>query len=245
MLVFYLASPYTDPDPKVKQRRHRIVNYMCYYLMKKGVFVYSPLTHNLPIDQWGFHGNWQTWKDFDHTMVSKCDGLIVLKLPGWEESQGVQAEIEYAKKLGLTIEWIEFDETVLPDDFDTRGSLYDELLTKMLAVYTQREWTPFHSPKNLAMNLGVEVGELMEHFRWLKEEDSYFLSTETQQKVKEELGDVFLTLIHIAHLLKIDLRGAGIDKLENIVEKYPADKCKGSCCKYTAYHTEELKKNNK
>lgn len=110
MNIAYLACPYSHPNPKIKERRHAIVNRIAFDLISQGIFVYSPLTHNVPIDQLGIHGNWITWKDFDHEMLSRCDRLIVLKLPGWEDSKGVNAEINQAKELGLPIEWMEVSE---------------------------------------------------------------------------------------------------------------------------------------
>ena len=111
----------------------------------------------------------------------------------------------------------------------------NDLLQKMLASYKEREWSQFHSPKNLAMNLGVEVGELMEHFRWLTEEKSYILDPKQLEEISDEIGDVFIVLLHLAHTLKIDPIQAAKDKLAKIEVKYPTDKCKGKSEKYTAY----------
>lgn len=110
MNIAYLACPYSHPDPKIKQLRHAAVTRVAYNLMSKGILVYSPLTHNIPIDQLGIHGNWLTWKDFDHEMLSRCNRLIVLKLPGWEESKGLAAEIAHANKIGIPVEWMEAPE---------------------------------------------------------------------------------------------------------------------------------------
>jgi hypothetical protein len=53
MNIAYLACPYAHPDPKVKKERHAIVNRVAFNLMRQGIMVYSPLTHNLPLDQLG------------------------------------------------------------------------------------------------------------------------------------------------------------------------------------------------
>lgn len=111
MSVAYLACPYSDPDPKVKEMRLEIVTRVAFKLMRTGILVYSPLTHNVPIDRLGINGDWIFWKKFDHTMLSRCDRLIVLKLPGWNNSKGVTAEISLAKEMGLPIEWMD-----IPDD---------------------------------------------------------------------------------------------------------------------------------
>ena len=113
MNIAYLAAPHTHPDPKIKELRHELVNRTAYRLISQGIMVYSPLTHNIPLDALGIHGDWLTWKDFDLEMLSRCDRLIVLKLPGWEVSKGVAAEIAHAKELGLPIEWLEEEEVMV------------------------------------------------------------------------------------------------------------------------------------
>lgn len=238
MNVAYLSSPYNHPDPKIKQQRHDIVNSVVFDYMRRGILVYSPLTHNIPIDQLGIHGNWMTWKDFDHEMVSRCDRVIVLKLPGWEDSKGVAAEIARAKEVGIPIEWIECPENlVTKSTADADSDALKELENRMLAFYEERDWMKFHSPKNLAMNLGVEVGELMEHFRWLTEPQSFVESPEKLTEIQDEIGDVFLGLLHLAQTLRIDLLKAAHEKLSKTAAKYPLEKCKGLSHKYTEYQS--------
>lgn len=110
-----------------------------------------------------------------------------------------------------------------------------DLLEKMHAFYEEREWTQFHSPKNLVMDLSCEVSEIAEHFRWLTEEDSYHLDAQTEDEVRDEIGDAMLCLMRLASKLEIDPVQAAFDKLEKIGKKYPVEKCKGRCDKYTAY----------
>lgn len=105
--VAYLSSPYSDPDLKVRQYRQRAATQMTSDLAAKGVLVYSPLTHNVPVDLVGGFGDLQSRLDFDHSMLSRCDKLLVLKLPGWENSKGLKVAIDLAKKLNLPIEEIE------------------------------------------------------------------------------------------------------------------------------------------
>lgn len=107
MTISYLACPYSHPDPAVRENRYTAVTRVAFELMKKGIFVYSPITHNIPIDRLGIHGDWLVWRDFDHTMLSRCDRLLVLKLDGWEKSKGLAAEISHAQQLGIPIEWLE------------------------------------------------------------------------------------------------------------------------------------------
>ncbi len=106
-------------------------------------------------------------------------------------------------------------------------------------LYAERDWAQFHSPKNLAMNLAVEVGELLEHFRWLTEPQSYVEDPRKLSAIREEIGDAFTVLLHLAHTLGIDPLAAAHDKLTQTASKYPADRCKGLADKYTAYQQKQ------
>lgn len=88
----------------------------------------------------------------------------------------------------------------------------------------ERDWNRFHSPKNLAMALTGEVGELVELFQWLTEEQSQRVATEpaTARAVRDELADVLIYLVRLAHVLDVDLNAAVADKLVANARKYPA-----------------------
>ncbi len=227
--IAYLGSPYSDVCPKIRRFRERAVTQMAYDLMKQGTLVYSPLTHNIPIDRLGFFGYYLTWKSFDHGMLSRCDQLLVFKLPGWEQSKGLAAEIQCAKSLGLPIEEIEPTQAFinkiqgLEDD---QGSL-NEILKQLNTLIAERDWAQFHSPKNLAMNLHVEAGELAEYFCWLTEEQSKHLIPELKQRVSEELADVFINVVHLCQTFNIDLFSVTLQKLKKISEKYPSTQAQG------------------
>jgi NTP pyrophosphatase (non-canonical NTP hydrolase) len=62
----------------------------------------------------------------------------------------------------------------------------------------ERDWEQFHSPKNLAMALSVEVSEIVEHFQWLTEEQSQKLPPEKHAQIREEIGDVMIYLTELA-----------------------------------------------
>jgi NTP pyrophosphatase (non-canonical NTP hydrolase) len=86
-----------------------------------------------------------------------------------------------------------------------------------------RNWRQFHSPKNLAMALTGEVGELVEIFQWRSEEESKRVAQmpETAEHVRQELADVALYLIRLASVLGVDLDAAIRDKLVLNAQKYP------------------------
>lgn len=96
----------------------------------------------------------------------------------------------------------------------------------------ERDWDQFHSPKNLASALTVEAAELLEHFQWLKEEESKNLPADKKAKVKAEMADVFIYLVRLADKLDVDLIGAANEKIESNAKKYPVDKSKGNAKKY-------------
>jgi len=99
----------------------------------------------------------------------------------------------------------------------------------------ERDWEQFHSPKNLAMALSVEVSEIVEHFQWLTEEQSRNLPPEKLAEVRQEIGDVMIYLTELAEKLGIDPVDAARAKLEINGQKYPADLTKGKASKYTEY----------
>lgn len=96
-----------------------------------------------------------------------------------------------------------------------------------------REWEQFHSPKNLASALSVEASELLEHFQWMKEEESRSLSKEKLAEVETEIADVFCYLLMISDKLNIDLVEAANKKIVSNESRYPIEKSKGRSDKYT------------
>lgn len=108
-------------------------------------------------------------------------------------------------------------------------------LSQTLEDFAQeREWGKFHTPKNLVMALTGEVGELNEIFQWLSESDSLLVGGDpkTATAVRHEIADVFLYLVRLADVLKIDLNKAVVEKIAINAEKYPAELVKGSAEKY-------------
>ena len=111
----------------------------------------------------------------------------------------------------------------------------EDLRSKVTAFIEERDWEQFHSPKNLAMALSVEVAEIVEHFQWLTEEQSQNLPPEKVGEVREEIGDVMIYLIELADKLGIDPVEAAKAKLKVNDRKYPATLVKSRAAKYTEY----------
>lgn len=99
----------------------------------------------------------------------------------------------------------------------------------------EREWDPFHSPKNLAMALAAEVGELVELFQWLSEGASRSVAQDpaTARRVRDEIADVLVYLVRLAAVLGVDLDEAVRSKLAANALKYPADRARGNAKKYS------------
>ena len=111
-------------------------------------------------------------------------------------------------------------------------------LARRLADFArERDWDQFHSPKNLAMALAGEVGELLEHFQWLTEPQSFELPAEAKEAVALEMADVLLYLVRLADKSGIDLAAAARRKIELNAKKYPVAQFKGSHRKYDAPET--------
>ena len=109
----------------------------------------------------------------------------------------------------------------------------EELRDRLRQFSTARDWEQFHSPKNLAMALSAEAGELLEVFQWLTEEQSRNLEPKAMEAVSEEIADVLLYLVRLGDQLGVDPVAAAQRKLAENERKYPADKARGNARKYT------------
>ena len=89
----------------------------------------------------------------------------------------------------------------------------EDLQRRLRAFAAARDWEQFHSPKNLAMALIVEAGELAERFQWLTEAQSAKLEAGVYSAVRLELADVFLYLLRLADRLNVDLMAAADEKI--------------------------------
>jgi dCTP diphosphatase len=113
------------------------------------------------------------------------------------------------------------------------GDAIARLREELRKFAADRDWEQFHTPKNLAIALSVEAGELLEHFQWLTAEQSAQLSDAELAKVRLELADVLLYLVSLSDKLGVDLVTVAREKLEINAKKYPVELAKGSAKKYT------------
>ena len=100
---------------------------------------------------------------------------------------------------------------------------FSELEARLQKFADDRDWQKYHSPKNLAMALTAEVGELVEIFQWRTEAESKTLADNPKlaRPVRDELADVLLYLVRLSSVLGVDLNEAVTHKLSANGQKYP------------------------
>jgi NTP pyrophosphatase (non-canonical NTP hydrolase) len=102
----------------------------------------------------------------------------------------------------------------------------EEIIKELIKFRNERDWEQFHNPKDLALAINIEAGELLELFLWKNAEDA------NKEKVKEELADVFAFAFLLADKYKFDVKQIVLDKIKQNGKKYPVNKAKGTAKKY-------------
>lgn len=110
-----------------------------------------------------------------------------------------------------------------------------ELQADVRAFSDERQWGRFHSPRNLAMALSVETGELLELFLWSQDDGPQPPVASRAEKVSDEVADVFMCLLNFCDRSGIDLEAALKAKLAKAAKKYPTERVKGKALKYDEY----------
>jgi NTP pyrophosphatase (non-canonical NTP hydrolase) len=108
-----------------------------------------------------------------------------------------------------------------------------DIQEKLRNFSRERDWDQYHSPKNLAMALAAEAGELLEIYQWLTEQESNNPDDKIRKQTSEELADILIYIIKMADKLNIDLVDSVNNKIAINEKKYPKEKAKGSAKKYT------------
>lgn len=102
----------------------------------------------------------------------------------------------------------------------------NELMRDVKAFTQERDWDQFHNPKDLAIALAIEAGELMEAFLWKNPEEAKV------EKVKEELADIINYSLLLAEKYDFDVAEIVREKMAVNAKKYPVSKAKGVATKY-------------
>jgi len=111
--IEYLAIPYTDKSEKVKEFRANVADYIWYTLMKQNRIIYSPISVGHYIaSKYDIPTSWKFWSAMDREFIKHCKKIIVVTLPGWKESIGVTAEIQFATDNSISIEYYDPTEDI-------------------------------------------------------------------------------------------------------------------------------------
>ena len=124
---------------------------------------------------------------------------------------------------------------------NTSADSLEHLRHTLRQFTTDRDWSQFHTPKNLASALCVEAAELLEPFQWLSSGHLTELDQTTRLAVRHEMADVLCYLVLLADTLDIDLIAASNEKIALNADKYPADQVRGDARKYTEYRAADHK----
>ena len=111
-----------------------------------------------------------------------------------------------------------------------------QALTQALMTFRDaRDWSQFHTLRNLIVSLNLEAAELLELTQWKNDEEIASLPEDEKrmEALQDECADILLYLLLIAEKTNFDLLRAAELKLEKNAQKYPVNKCRGSSRKYT------------
>jgi NTP pyrophosphatase (non-canonical NTP hydrolase) len=108
----------------------------------------------------------------------------------------------------------------------------ETLTAEIRAFRDARDWLQFHNPKELAVAITAEAGELLQHFVWQSAEQSDRRIAERRADIESEVADIAILLFEFADNAGIDLAAAIRAKLARNEERYPVDKARGSNRKY-------------
>jgi NTP pyrophosphatase (non-canonical NTP hydrolase) len=104
-----------------------------------------------------------------------------------------------------------------------------DITTALVKFRDERDWEQFHDSKNLAVAISIEAAELNELFLWKDVKDSEECD---QDKIKEELADIFAYSFLLADKYGFNVKEIVLDKIKLNSLKYPVDKAKGTALKY-------------
>lgn len=99
----------------------------------------------------------------------------------------------------------------------------NDLQQRLRVFAAERDWEQYHTPKNLAMALAAEVGELLDHFQWLTPEQSLSIADDPDalRPVRDEIADVVIYLARLADILGINILEEANKKVARNADRFP------------------------
>jgi NTP pyrophosphatase (non-canonical NTP hydrolase) len=105
----------------------------------------------------------------------------------------------------------------------------DELIRELRKFVSERDWQQFHDPKNLAMLVASEAGELLAEYRWVAgaQADAHSREPAARARIAAEIGDVGIALLLLCDRIGVDLETAVAEKLAANAKRYPVERSRG------------------
>ncbi len=97
------------------------------------------------------------------------------------------------------------------------------LTQKIITFCQERDWIKHHNAKDLAISLSLESSELLEHFQWKDNVQTNTHIQNNKEEIEDEMADVAIYLLQLAHFLNVDLSAAIDNKMKKNAVKYPID----------------------
>jgi len=118
---------------------------------------------------------------------------------------------------------------------DDKTTRLEELKRRVQEFCEERDWDRYHGAKDLAIGVITEASELLEHFRFLSDQEctAALEDLDKRRAIEQELADVLFFLLRFAQRFEIDLSESLLAKLETNAERYPAEKARGRNVKYS------------
>ncbi|MFC1687916.1 MazG-like family protein [Patescibacteria group bacterium] len=107
-----------------------------------------------------------------------------------------------------------------------------KITNQIISFREERDWSQFHTPKEIAISIAIEAAELMEKFQWSRGAEMEYIE-KRKNEIGEELADVMIYLLMLAYSLNIDMERAIKNKIKKNCIKYPIEKIKGKDIKHT------------
>lgn len=108
--IVYLASPYTHPDPNIREENFKKVSTLAADMNSRGIVTISPITYGHTLLNFKeMPHDWLFWKNFCLSFLQHCEEIVVYKMPGWDKSNGIAEELAYANEKGIKISYVEYE----------------------------------------------------------------------------------------------------------------------------------------